>query len=85
MVGGVARRINGKAPAPGPPTALLASLTLIAVGALIAGLVAQSAVFWAAAGYVFVAASTTLVGYVARALGVVPEVRQLLRLWRRGK
>jgi hypothetical protein len=62
----------------------MAVLALVAIGAVIAGVVADSVLFWGAAGFVFVVASTALVAYVARELGVFPEVRRLLRFWRRG-
>jgi hypothetical protein len=57
----------------------LALLVGVAVGAVGAGLVADSEAFWAAAGSVVVMASAGIVAYAASGLGVFAEMIDLIR------
>jgi hypothetical protein len=57
----------------------LGVLVGIAGIAVAAGVIASNPVFWAAAGSVFVLASTGLVAWAAKQLGIVGDLAELLR------
>jgi hypothetical protein len=57
----------------------LAILTVVAVGAVIAGVAADSAAFWAGASVVFYTALAAVIAFAANELGVVAKTASLLR------
>jgi tetratricopeptide (TPR) repeat protein len=57
----------------------LAVLTIIAIGAVAAGIIAKSAEFWGGASIVFYLALATVITYAATQLGIVSNTATLLR------
>ena len=57
----------------------LVVLTVIAIGAVAAGIAAKSTAFWADAGIVFYLALAVVIAYAATVLGVVSNTTKLLR------